>query len=151
MIPDPSGPLVEWSIEPVAYRRINDTTAGLDRIVATTRSPDGDMRWSVFRKRLRRHAAERDAPSAFAASDDPSHWNYWRRESDAYGSPLLRDMADGFRAPACFAREVDDDGATLWLQDVQAAPASSWSAARFALAMRHLGRFQGRFAAGVPK
>jgi len=147
----PPVPLAGWAVEPIGYRRINDTTAGLDRIVGTLRSPQGDVRCSVFRKRLRRaRAGDAASDVTFAGSDEPAHWNYWRRESDAYGSGLLREMAGGFRAPECFAREIVDDTATLWLQDVQGTPASVWSVERFALAMRHLGRFQGRFVAGEP-
>ncbi len=110
-----------------------------------------DRPFSIFRKRL--HPGESrqgEIQSTFAGTGDPAHWNYWLRESEAYGSELLVDMADGLRAPRCFAREVDDGGATLWLEDVQGLPASQWPVRRFALAMRHLGRFQARFVAGEP-
>jgi hypothetical protein len=38
----------------------------------------------------------------------------------------------------------------LWLEDVQARPATKWSVERFATAARHLGRMQGAFLTGRP-
>ena len=141
--------LVDWNVEPIPYRRINETTAALDRVVGTVRSTQGEARWSVFRKRLRKKRdAEVPSGDAFAPSDDPAHWNYWRRESDAYGSGLLIDLAPGLRAPVCYSQERESGTITLWLEDIAGVPAAAWSAERFVRAMRHLGRFQGRFVSG---
>jgi hypothetical protein len=81
---------------------------------------------------------------------DESHWYYWRREAEAYGSGLLDRLgAGGLRAPRCLlVAERGDGSVALWLEDVGREPASSWSLDRHGIAARHLGRTQGGFAAG---
>lgn len=52
---------------PLPHNRLNGVTAGVWR--------EGD----VVRKVLTRRRTE--APAQWASSDDPRHWNHWRRES----------------------------------------------------------------------
>ena len=136
-------------IIPIAYRRINETTAGLDRIESETLLSTGEsISCSIFRKRLRRkRAAEAGEDHTFAASDHSRHWNYWLREVEAYRSDLLNDMAQGLRVPELLCVEVSSDEAILYLEDVAGVPACSWDLERFSLAIRQIGRFQGRFVA----
>jgi hypothetical protein len=143
--------LIGWKIQPIPYRRINETTAALDRVIGTVTSSQGEVQWSAFRKRLhKKREAKVRQDGAFAPSDDPAHWNYWLRESEAYGSLLLRNLAPGLRAPVCYAQEPYSEEVTLWLEDIVGVPAREWSTERFVRAMRHVGRFQGRFVSGEP-
>jgi hypothetical protein len=65
------------------------------------------------------------------------------REVAAYGSGLLADLP-GIRAPQCYRTEEHDDGTIwLWLEDIAAN--QDWPVARFALAARHFGRFNGAY------
>jgi hypothetical protein len=82
---------------------------------------------------------------------DPTHWYYWRREVLAYETGLLDSMSGGLRAPTCRLVAPRDDGSVaLWLEDLQSAPATSWSLERYGVAARHLGRMQGAFLTGLP-
>jgi hypothetical protein len=57
-------------------------------------------------------------------------------------------LPDGFVAPLCFEIEEADDGLCLWLEDIVESSDSPWPIARFGLAARHLGRFNGQFLDG---
>ena len=97
----------------------------------------------------------RDAavPPWWSASDDPRHWNYWRRELlayqdrlvDAWGEPEL-DMAT-----LVDVVERDDGGVELWLEAVDGEPGAAFSTERTAAFAAALGRGQGRLATdGAP-
>jgi hypothetical protein len=100
----------------------NEVTESVERVT----DGSGDTH---IRKRLRR--PDRSSPwqvPHWAASEDPRHWNYWRREADAYADDALRgDLADaGLSMPAATLDE-DDDGVTLWLEDVQGTPGTDFA------------------------
>src|SRR5690349_6187561 len=86
-------------------------------------------------------------------SDDPAHWNYWRRESIAYRTGFAaRVYADaGIRPPALLDSEDRADGSiALWLADEPGAPGITWSPARLAAFAYQLGVAQARWADRVP-
>ena len=67
-----------------------------------------------------------------------------------YASPLLDELAPGLVAPQCYGVVEPEPGRVwLWLEDIAGMPARDWPDARWGLAARHLGRWQGRFAAGL--
>jgi hypothetical protein len=72
--------------ETVLDRGTGAATASLARVSLFVRSPDGGERPpTLVRKTSRPLKTGRHA----YGSEDPRHWAYWRREAEAYSSPLL--------------------------------------------------------------
>jgi Phosphotransferase enzyme family len=138
---DPSLDVRDWSIEPLTggFGEVTATTEGVCRVRGTAVAAGRPVRWSVVRKRLE------GAPGDLDLVD----WGYWKREALAYEADLLRDLPEGFAAPTCVAVHViDDRHIEIWLEDVHEASSDSWPPARYGLAARHLGRFNGSYLAG---
>jgi hypothetical protein len=122
-----------------------------DAVSAAAGDVGSGAEWTLFRKRLRPRVDPvfvPDMPLLYEGWREPRHWSFWHREVDLYASGFLRDLADGLRAPNLYALEDGPESATLWLEFVDGVPGRAWDVARFALAMRHLGRFQARFVSG---
>ncbi|MEU8653443.1 aminoglycoside phosphotransferase [Streptomyces sp. NPDC048737] len=126
------------SAEPLAHNPKNGVTAGVWRVRAGDRS-------AVLKVLTRRKAAE----GRWAASDDPRHWNHWRREAHVYASGLAQTWQPyGIRAPGLLACVERPDGdVALWLEDVPGEPATSWTVERHVEQARRLGAAQGAQAA----
>lgn len=87
----------------------------------------------------------------FEGADDPTGWNWPRREARAYGSGVLDDLPGGIRAPHCLGSEVLPDGSEwAWLTPLSDGSIESWSLDHFALVARHLGRFNGAYLVDTP-
>ncbi|RLP86612.1 aminoglycoside phosphotransferase [Micromonospora sp. BL4] len=72
----------------------------------------------------------RPGPTHWAGSDDPGHWNYWRREVEAYRSGLAGAAYPGLAAPAPLAVDERPDGTVaLWLAEAVGRPGTTCSAA----------------------
>ena len=79
-----------------------------------------------------------------AGPDDPTHIGYWKREMLLYSSRLLDDLPAGLRAPRCYGCDEPMDSVVwIWLERVREDRERAWPLARWALAARHLGRFNG--------
>ncbi|WP_128431206.1 aminoglycoside phosphotransferase [Streptomyces cyaneus] len=126
------------AVEPLTHNPKNGVTAGVWRVRAGDRS--------AVLKVLTRN---KEAAGHWAASDDPRHWNYWRREAHVYESGLARTWQPyGIRAPRLLASAPRADGdIALWLEDVPGEAGPSWSLARHIEHARRLGAAQG---AAVP-
>jgi hypothetical protein len=86
-----------------------------------------------------------------AGQDDATHIFYWKREALLYRSGFLEDLPAGLRAPRCYGWDEPADGSVwLWLEQVREEGERLWPLARWALAARHLGRFNGVYLAGRP-
>jgi hypothetical protein len=86
-------------------------------------------------------------------SDQPRHWNYWRREVLAYEGGLAATAyaAEGIAGPELIGtQELEDGSVALWLADATGAPGPAWPASRLGALARQLGRAQGRWAGRVP-
>src|SRR3954454_18136523 len=120
--------------EPLRHNEFNAVTSSIDKV----ETADGR---ALVRKRLGR--AKPGSPGHWQASDDPHHWNYWRREADACTSAEVRASLEGtgLEMPAAVA-EVDDDGITLWLDFVPGVPGTDFDLADHQALARGLGRWQ---------
>lgn len=91
---------------------------------------------------------------AWQTSDDPEHWNYWRRESLAYASGLAaRAYADAGIAPPELLdwSEQPDGSVALWLAEVDGAAGITWAPERLGEFARRLGLAQAGWAGRVPQ
>lgn len=128
------------SVEPLVFNPNNAVTAAVERLALT----DGT---SVVRKVL-----HRDAPAPvphWAAGAHRGHWNYWRREVDAYDSRVVRSFEPHLRAPDLLGRVSRGTGVeVLLLEDVPGATGFEFGVEDLARAAGALGRAQGGSATG---
>ena len=137
----PSLEVLEWSVEPIGggMTEAIGISDGVARVAGVGVADGRRVPWSIIIKPLK------SAPG----HDHPADWDFWKREGLAYEVGLLRELADGFAAPVCFAVEqIDADHMTVWLEDVQPVGPTRWPLARYGLAARHLGRFNGAYLTG---
>jgi hypothetical protein len=127
---DPLAEIATAIRTPIAWTAIAPTTAELARYHGT--SADGRP-WSAIRKVLRRPNDASDAD--------------WRREADVYLSGVLADLPPGIVAPRLYGAEDGEAEIALWLEDI-AETVPTWPLARYAIAARDLGRFNGAYLAG---
>jgi len=128
-----------WSVEPIHSG--GGEGLGVYRFAGNGKDRGQPVWWSLILKEL-------GAPAEGGYEND---WNYWKRETKAYGSGLLEDLPGGLGAPRCFGVEELADGTMrLWLEDLSASNDTPWSVDRYALAARHLGQFNSAGLAGHP-
>ncbi len=127
--------MTEVGTTSLRHNPLNAVTANVERVTYA------DGRTAV-RKELRRPG---DSAGPWAASTDPRHWNYWRREVEVYRDDELREqLADaGLVLPAA---QVDErpDGAVLLMDDIAGTPGTHFSLAEHAALARACGRWQAR-------
>jgi hypothetical protein len=124
--------LGEWQCHSI-YNAIEDTTGGVYRVEGTARDRNGAVPWSLILKIV-------------CGSEASVVTNDAVREVLAYQSGLLSDLPGGLAAPRLFGvTQVTEDTTWLWLEDVAPASDSAWTPARYGLAGRHIGRFNGAY------
>jgi hypothetical protein len=137
----PTAEVVRWEAR-VAYGGFG-VVAGTNcvlRVCGEAADGGGTWPWSAYVK------ITRVPPPDARQAHNPTENGYWRREIDTYESGLLRELPEGLAAPRCYAVVGAGEYAQLWLEDVPEDDAP-WSMARFALAARQLGRFNGQYLA----
>ena len=137
---EPGAVLGEWDAVPLkgGFGAL-DVARSLFVLRGVARVGPAELLWSVVLKVL--------AP--VAGQDDPAHIGYWKREMLLYQSGLLDDLPAGLRAPRCYVCDEPAVGIVwLWLEHVREDGERAWPPARWALAARHLGRFNGSYLAG---
>ena len=126
------------SRETLRHNPLNAVTAAVERVTDAAGH-------TLIRKELRRPDPSplEGTAGTWAASMDPAHWNYWRREADAYQSESLR---DGLRVAGLdiAAAEIDETaaGVVLWLEDVVGTAGTDFSLDDHAALATALGRWQ---------
>jgi len=151
---DAAGELIDWKHEALGYTVRTPVSGGVYRVAGSARTRDGVRPWSLVLKVARSPAGRawpdgRVAPAGWGT--DPAHSQYWRREALAYCSGLLDDLPGDLTAPHCFGVvERADDTIWLWLEEVHETERRPWPLARYGMAARHLGQFNGAYLAGRP-
>ena len=122
------------SSEPLRHNEFNAVTTSIDKI----ETADGR---TLVRKRLGQ--AKDGSPEHWQASQDPHHWNSWRREVDAYASSVLRRslMDTGLEMPMATI-EKSPEGATILMEFVPGIEGTSFDLADHQALARGLGRWQ---------
>ena len=136
-----------WRAVPFSYQVTNPLSAGIWRISGAARDGAADVGWSVILKvalsdyevLLSRY------PAAFRP--ELEHAYLWDREVLAYESGIFDRLPRGLAAPRLFHADRRADSCWLWLEDLGDG-GGQWDVARYALAARHLGRFNGAFPSG---
>ncbi len=154
VLADEAAELIDWQHEPLGYTVRTPVSGGIYRLSGRARTHDGVRPWSLILKIARSPAGGnwpdgRRVPAGWGA--DPAHTQYWQREALAYRSGLLDDLPGDLVAPHCFGvDERGEDTIWLWLEAVHETERRPWPLARYGLAARHLGQFNGAYLAGRP-
>jgi hypothetical protein len=130
--------------EALRHGKGNAATSGIWRV----RGPSG----SAILKVARRPEAG-DGRRSFPTSDEPTHYNYWRRESLAYESGFAATVyaGAGIVVSAMLAADAGPDGGVeLWLAAVTGTGGFDWPPPRLARFARELGAAQASYAGRVP-
>lgn len=116
------------------------TAAVVSRLQGVATVKGQQRTWSLIRKTLM--SPERRQVDPADRTEASSGINYWKREFFAYQSDLLNDLPPGFRRPRCFHAQEAQGECTLWLEVLHDA-VELWPLARYGIAARHLGIFNG--------
>ena len=99
---------------------------------------DQQVSWDVILKVIRPTDDRRDS----------THWNYWRREVDAYRSGWLQEHTAGLAAPRCYDISERADGSIwLWLEALRDTTSKPWSVTTYERVAHQLGIFNGGYLA----
>jgi hypothetical protein len=144
-VPHPPLDLVPADVttEELLHNAGNEITGGIWRV------PRADGGSAVLKLAVR----SRDgANPVFAASDDPGHWNYWRREVTAYESGFASTVfADaGLSAPRLLGIDERGDSIAMWLEDVTGTPGMRSGSAALGDVAERIGATQARWLGRPP-
>jgi len=93
--------------------------------------------------------ADPESVASRSETEDPGHWNYWKREFLAYSSGIL-DGLPGISAPRLLGVSKDGDVVFAWLEEIRSDRDGRWPTERYVTAALHLGRFNGAYAGNRP-
>ena len=132
------------AVEPLRHGLGNAATGGICRVRGTAGS-------AVLK--VARLPAAADPAKSFPTSDEPDHWNYWRREALAYQTGLAATAYAGAGIVAPALLEVNtrsDGGVELWLAEVAGTACWDWPVPRLARFAYELGAAHARWVGRVP-
>ncbi len=141
--------LDQWRIEQIGGGLGNPVSVGLYRVAGEGRTGGEAEPWSAILKVIQSPANV--GQTNMGEKDDPTHWNYWKRELHVYRSGFLDMLPDGLVAPRCYAtQELPGEVACLWLEEIGGINADAWPPERYTSAARRLGHLNGLYAGARP-
>jgi hypothetical protein len=130
----------DWQYRSI-YEPIVPTTIGVFRLEGHGVAGSETAAWSLVLKIVR-------AFDAGAWGNDITSPAYWKRDVLMYQSGLFDHLPDGLAVPRCLLiSEHPGEELWVWLEDI-VDDLPRWPLARYRLAARHLGRFNGAVIAG---
>ena len=123
------------TFETLTHNRSNAATGGIWRV----RGGSGPRVLKIAQ------AGTDDPTLQWSTSTEPTHFNYWRRESLAYRSGLVASVyaGAGLRGPRLLdAVDRPDGSVALWLEDVSGEPGATWTIAELRSFAERLGAAQ---------
>lgn len=131
-----------WKARKLDGEVCNPISLGLYRFEGVGVDNGEWLDWSIILKVIQ--SPNNNGSSHVSEGEDPTHWNYWKRELLVYQSGWLDSLPEGISAPHCYeAVELPGNIAGMWLEDVQDSFSGNWPLYRYALTARHLGRLNG--------
>jgi len=128
------------SVEELAHNPMNAVTGGVWRIT----TPDT----TAVLKVLTDGDGADASPRHWQASEDPRHFNFWRREAEVYAADLAAAYRPaGVDAPRLLHLDEREGAVLLWLEDVEGFDARDWELDELVAFAGALGRAQGHIAA----
>src|SRR5262245_55859798 len=88
---DSTAEITHWEHSPMSYIKTEESNLGLHRFKGTAQVRGKARTWSMVLKAV--HAPFND--------NEPTFWNYHRREMLTYKDGLLAELPGGLRAPRC--------------------------------------------------
>ncbi len=136
--------VVAWDAEPIT-KAFSPITGGLIRLTGTARDGQETRPWSMVLK------VAVDPPGNNPRYSRPGESNYWKREALLFQAGVLDGFPPGLAAPRCYGvSERSPDRVELFLENIVDDGIEDWPIERYALAARHIGRFNGAYLAGRP-
>jgi hypothetical protein len=141
--------VLQWRSSRLGGGAGNPVSLGLYRFSGTGQDQGQPVTWSLVLKMAQSPANV--GVVDMGEGEDPTHWNYWRREIYVFQSDLLDHLPPGLAAPRCYGvEERPGDVIWLWLEEVRDVGDAPWALERHGLAARHFGRFNGAYLSGRP-
>jgi hypothetical protein len=132
-----------WCSQPITEGSV---VGSVGRLAGTGRDQAEPVSWSLILKLVPAPAGENN--HSLAPSDDPTAAMYWHRERLLYESGLFSTLPEGLTVPECYRIDDRSNGYWLWLEDIEDPMHRCWPLAHYAIAARHIGRFNGQYLTG---
>jgi hypothetical protein len=139
----PGARVLEFGHEPLEYPLINPIAGGIHRFHGSSTAGPFSAILKIARPPAGGMTPRGVAPPGWA--EEPSHWNYWRREALLYDAGVLDRLAGPLVAPRHGGMaEHDGPSVWLWLEEVREDGGADWSPLRFGRVAEHFGEMAGR-------
>jgi hypothetical protein len=133
-----------WRCQPITE---GSMVGSIVRLAGTGRDRAEHVPWSLILKFIPAPADNKDN-HPLASSADPTGFLYWHRERLLYESCLFATLPEDLTVPECFGIDDQPGGYWLWLENIEDPDHRRWPLEHYAIAARHIGRFNGQYLAG---